>query len=239
MASSIPNVALGAASAVYANVAGLWDAHALKAGQGWAVGPDRVAYMGTPSATPAYHVPAGAVDLGIATDDFASQVVLLYNDSLSGTVKTAIYPAFGSGGVYETTHGHQEWMKDITDQAAMSAATAAGIAQNLYTQVKQKPGVTSGMTLRVGEILDAGWRPVHPARVALEAWGKTVRVHGVPDMALVLPYTDFVVASASHNHGSREVTVNPVGLAARDPESVLTEIIEGLIKAGILLGDAA
>lgn len=234
----IPNVSLGSTS-VYANVAGLIDEHATQTGQHWFVGANRIAYMVPDPTEPSYHVRAGVVDLGIATDNFASQVLVLYNDLTAGTVKTVPYPPFGSGGLYEETYGHVEWMKDITDQAAISAATATTIAQAIYERTKQKPGFTNGLSLGPGEILDFRWQPVHPARVALEAWGKVVRVHGVPDVALGEQYTDFVVGSTSYSTGSPTVTMNPVGLAARDQESVATEILEALAKAGILLGEAA
>lgn len=238
ISGTIPNTALNADSP-FGNVAGVLDAHATRLGQRWYVGADRVVYMAADPTTPSYHVRAGAADMGIAPDDFASQVVLLYNDSGTLLVEAAIYPSFGSGGVYETTYGHAEWMKDITDQGPMSAATAAGIAQAVYEKAKQKPGFTNGLALGVGEILDANWQPVHPARVALEAWGRVVRAHGIPDMALSTPYTDFVVGSTGYGEGSPLVTVNPVGLAARDPESITVEILEALVKSGVLLGQAA
>jgi hypothetical protein len=236
--ASIPNASLGSTS-VYANVAGLLDDHAQKLGQRWAVGADRVVFMRADPTTPSYHVRTGAVDLGIATDSYASNVVLLYNDSTAGAVRTVTYPAFGAGGVYEATYGHAESMIDKTDLAPMSAATASGIAQAVYERTTQKPGFTNGLELGYGEILDAKWQPIHPARVAIEAWGKAVRIHGVPDTALATTYTDFVVGSTSYTAGSSTVTVNPIGLAARDQESVLTEIIEGLVKAGVLIGEAA
>lgn len=233
ISGTIPNVALSA-DQPYANLAGLLDAHATNLGQHWYVGADRIVYMTGDPTTPSYHVRAGAADLGIATDDRASQVVLLYNDSGTSAVASAVYPAFGSGGIYEDTYGHQEWFKDITDQGAMSAATAAAIAQAVYERSKQKPGFTNGLELGYGEIVDAGWQPILPARVALQAWGRVVRAHGIPDMALTTPYTDFVVGSTSHTAGAKTVTVNPAGLASRDPESVLTEVLQALAKAGVL-----
>ncbi len=237
--ASVPNASLGSTS-VYANVAGLWDDHATQLGQRWAVDAQRRAYFAADPTDVSYHVRAGAVDLGIATDNYASHAVLLYNDATFGAVRTVAYPALGSApSVYEQTYGHVEWMKDITDQAPMTAATALGIAQAVYERSKQTPGFTNGLELNPGEIVDRGWQPISPARVAAEAWGKVVRVHGVPDVALAAPYTDFVVGSTAYTAGSSSVTVNPVGLVSRDPESVTTEIIESLIKAGVLVGEAA
>lgn len=236
--TGIPNTSLGATSP-YANLAGLLDDHATNLAKSWYVGADRVVNMVAAATTPSYQIRAGAQDMGIAVDDFASQVVLIYHDSGTDSTKSVIYPAFGSDGVYEATWGHQEWMKDITDQGAMTALVASGIAQAVYEKTKQKPGFTNGLELGVGEIVDSGWRPIHPARVALEGWGKVARHHGVPDVALATPYTDFVIGSTSHAAGSQTVTVNPVGLAARDNESVLTEVLQALAKSGALLGNAA
>lgn len=237
--ASIPNVSLGSTS-VYANLNGLADDHATQSGLRWAVNAQRVAYMAADPTAVSYHVRAGAADLGIATDAYASNVVLLYNDSTSGTVQSAVYPDLSAApSVYEQTYGHVEWMTDKTDQAPMSNATALGIAQAVYERSKQRPGFTNGLALAQGEIVDAGWQPIHPARVASEAWGKVVRVHGVPDMALATPYTDFVVGKTAYTAGSPTVGVDPVGLASRDPESVVTELIEAMVKSGTLLGEAA
>ncbi len=237
--SSVPSDSLGSTS-VYANVNGVLDDRAAKDGLRWAVNAQRVAYMAADPTDVSYHVRAGAADLGIATDSYASHVVLLYNDSTSGIVESVAYPDFSAPPtVYEQTYGHAEWMTDKTDLAPMSNADALGIAQAVYERTMQKPGYTNGLQLAQGEILDAGWQPIHPARVAAESWGKVVRCHGVPDMALATPYTDFVVGSTAYQAGSSQVTVNPVGLAARDQETVLTEIIEAMVKGGTLLGEAA
>lgn len=227
LSTSVPNVTLDAgATDPVLSLTAVLDGNAEKLGQNWWVDQFGVLQFAASPSTPSYAVRAGAADLGIARDNYASNVVLRYNSSATATYALAVYPPFVSPSAYELKYGHKEWTKDITDRTAISAATAAALAQTVYTQSYARPGWSNGIAPAHGELLTPNGQVVHPASV--DAFNRSVRVHGVQDEITFLPFVDFTIASTSHKEGEETVGIDPFGLAARDPEAVLTEQLEAL-----------
>jgi hypothetical protein len=230
--ASVPNTTLAITPDGLQTVSSLLDLWTRQLGQRWWVDQFGTVKFAADPVTPSWIVRNGAGDLGIADDDYASNVVLRYNDSGAGAFKSAAYPTLGIVDAYGAVYGTKVSVQDITDQGAMSAATANALALNTYLITKQRPGWTNGLELGHGDLLTPGGVPVHPASV--DAFGRMVRVHGVPDEVTLTSWTDFVVANTSYTDGGSTVTVNPIDLAARTTEDVLTELISAALSTGAI-----
>lgn len=233
--ATVPNtdLATGATTDPANTITELLNAWTAQTGNKWYVDQFGVVRFAADPIVPTLVVRNGSGDLGIAPDDYASNVVLRYNDSATGTYKSSPYPLLtGAMDAYGLRYGRKVSLQDITDQGSMAAATAATLAQNDYTLTKQRPGHTNGLQLAWGELVTPGGMPVHPASV--NAFGVMVQVHGVPDEVALTSYTNFVVGDTSYADGSGQVSVNPVGLAARTPEDVLTELVSAALSAGLI-----
>lgn len=227
--AGIPNSNLATGTSDPVNtISALLDAHAEVLGQRWQVDAFSVATMSADPTTPSYLIRAGAGDLGIAEDNYASHVVVRHLTN-TGTYRSAIYPTplrGGTVGAYEARYGHREVTFDVVDKGPMADAAADSLAQQVYTRSLQRPGWTNGLLLGHGEILTPGWKPVNTAAVKANA---VARLLGVPDEVALTSYTDFVIGETQFEENQADqVTVNPVGLVSRSPEDVLTELLEGM-----------
>lgn len=227
--SSVPTTALASGTTDPVNsVSALLDAHAEKDGARWGVDAFGVVYFATEPTTPTFYVRPGSGDLGIADDNYASHVVLRHVTT-TGAYRSAVYPAGFAATTYEAKYGHSEFVRDITDRGPITDADADALAQAVYERSKQRPGWTNGLELAHGEVLNEGGKPVHPLRVAAEGYGKVIRLLGVMDEIGLTSYTDFVVGGTAWSESSPDVvSVTPVGLAKRDQEGVLTELLEAM-----------
>ena len=228
-AASIPTTSLGTGTTDPVNsVSALLDAHAEALGQRWAVDASGTVYMAADPTTPSYYVTPGAADLGIADDNYASHVILRHRTTTGSPYRSAIYPSLASAAsAYEVKYGHSEWTRDVTDLGPMSNAAADALAQKVYERSKARPGWTNGLEVTANELLTAGGAPADLAIVAATGAGQLIRLNGVPDEVALTPYTDVVIGEAAWAVGSETVNLNPVDLAARTPEDVFTELLEG------------
>lgn len=225
--SSVPTTSLATGTTDPVNsVSALLDAHAEAATKRWGVDAFGSCYFAADPTTPTFYVRPGSGDLGIADDNYASHVVLRHVTTTGG-YRSAIYPAAFAATDYSTKYGHSEFVRDITDKGPIADATADAWAQAVYTRTLARPGWTNGLELAHGEVLNEGGKPMHPLRVAAEGYGKVCRLLGVRDEITLTPYTDFVVGGTAWSESNPDVVqVDPVGLASRSQEDVLTELLE-------------
>lgn len=225
--AGIPNNGLAGTTQPVNTISAVLDAHAQTLGQRWQVDPFGVVTMSADPTTPTYLIRAGSGDLGIAEDNYASHIVVRHVTTAGG-YRSAIYPGPLRGGTpnaYEARYGHLEAVLDATDRGPIADATADSLAQQVYQRTYQRPGWTNGLQLARGEILNTGFKPVHPAVVRP---GNVARLLGVPDEVALTSYTDFVIGEVQYKDGEDQVTVNPVGLVSRSQEDVLTELLEAM-----------
>lgn len=226
--ATIPNVDLpGEPDGKLNTVTDVMDAHAERLGQRWQVDENFIASMTADPTEPSYLIRQGAGDLGLARDNYSSHVAIWYLSADTGVVQLAVYPSMLRGGVptpYETTYGHVESALDITDRGPIYDADATSLAQNVYNK-RQRPGFTNSLTLGRGEILNLGWRPIHPAAVRPNrmAWKL-----GTPDEVNLTAHTPFVIGATEYRDGEDTVTVTPVDKVSRTDEEVLTELLEAM-----------
>lgn len=175
-------------------------------------------------------VPGSGV-LGSASEERVDRIFVRYV-ATNGTRATASYPAV-------TPVGGVEKPVDITDRGPMSSAKAASIAEGMWSDLQGRSGWTNGLTLRGGQITTVGGVE---ADLALVKGGDTARLLGVQDQRGVALHTNVVIGDTDYDWEEDEIQVNPVGLAARDTESVLEQVgnlaVDAMAKASAPPGRA-
>lgn len=229
LTDSVPNyVLLNEPTDLY-TVSGLLTATALVNSYRWGVDADRRVYYAMDKTAndygPDYIVRPGVADLAVATDNYASHVVLRYEDVADNVVKTVSYPGLASAPtVYEKLYGRVEWAKSVVDLGPMATWTAFSIAAAIRNRSMSQPTWASGLSLLPGELLTRGGVPVDHARVREN---QCVRVLGVHDPITHKRYIDFTIGNVSRNVDEKTLNIDPVDIAARTPEEVFTDLYEG------------
>ena len=174
---------------------------------------------------PTWYVTPGSGVLGSASDERVDRVFVRYISTTNGRRATASYPASSPvGGVEKTA--------DITDRGAMDATKATTIAQGIWKDSQGRSGWTNGLSLKGGQVTNPGGTEVD---LALIKAGDTMRLLGVPDPRGVAHNLDVVIGDTDYDWEEDELQANPVGLAARDEETVLERIgniaVDAMAKA--------
>jgi hypothetical protein len=226
LSSTVPNTALAAGTSDPPNtLAALFDAHALKGGMRWMVDATGTVWFFADPTSPSFFVQRGAADLGIADDSYASNLVMRYTNT-SGTYTTVVYPPRATVSAYEARYGHKEASEDMTSWGQVTAPYALNITTQLYTLTMSKPGFTNGIDVSADQLLTASGVPSDLALVGSQIGGLMVRANGINDEVALTPWTDFVVGDTTYVEGASTRTINPIGLVARTPEDVMTELLE-------------
>lgn len=224
----VPNTALATGTTDPVNsILDLMEAVAEKNGTRWQVDGRRYARMYADPTAPYYRVPAGVVDIGQSSEALRTRIVLRYEHT-GGTYKTVWWPGITPPTTADLTTQEERWtvsefVRDATFLGPISDAQAQALAEQVYTRSKAQPGWTNGLTLTYGQLLNMAGEPVHPASVRAS---RMVRLDGVPDELTGFNHTDFVIGETSHEHGTKEVGINPVGMTPNTPEAVWTELFE-------------
>lgn len=195
-------------------------------GQRWGVGQNNIVRMLSDPTTPSYQVTPGVASLGIADDEYATVVKGRYLDFTSGVNETAVSPS--SPSAVETRYGRREFPVDLTGLGAITASAAQDITDGILAKSKGRLGWTNGLTVTSNEILTAGGVPADLSKVAEDVGtGCMVRLHGIFNDLLDYngqTWLDIIIGEATYVDGAPTITLNPLGLAARDLAHIVEEI---------------
>lgn len=162
---------------------------------------------------PTWYVVPGSGVLGSSAEERADRVYVRYKDATTGSRSTVFYPPTGLTRVKQTA--------DITDRGFKTAAQATAIAQDEWNKLQGRSGWTNGLTLTHGQVTTPGGVV---ADLSMVKAGDTMRLLGVPDVRGLAQNTDVVVGDTDYDWTEDELQANPVGLAARDEESILEQV---------------
>lgn len=162
---------------------------------------------------PDWLIMPGAGELGVAEDDVTDRVFLYYRDSTANRTRVVSYPA-------STPVNGVERQASVIKRGEMSAARALAIATGIYKWAQRgRTGWTNGVELSDQQVTTLGGQP---ANLALILPGQTARMLDTPDPRDSGRNLDFVIGDTSWTPDSRTIQVNPVGLAKRSFEQILT-----------------
>lgn len=195
------------------DLADLW---ALEEDSQWRVTDDlRLVIAPEDETEPKWLILPNVAELGVSDDETVDRVFLRYFDSTANKNRTVSYPAV-------TPPGGMERRASVVSRGPMSAARASAIAAGIYRKaLAGQVGWTNGVELVEGQILTRGGLV---ANLALIRGGDTVRMLGAADPRhRGRRWLDFVVEEATWRPAERSIQLDPVGLAARTWEQILTD----------------
>lgn len=192
-------------------VTDLLDARSEEVGRRWAVGPDRRVYDAADPVTPSWHVTPGSGELGVADEDYVTDVYGRYRTTAGAfaTVVASDPVAFA---------GRVERLVDLTGLGRISAARAQATVDGILAKFRARTGWTNGVTVTRDQITSPGG--VSPALSSVRA-GQLVRMQGLSDPRGLSASTDIVLGETIWDTTEQTIALNPVGMAPRDLASVV------------------
>ncbi|RNL66236.1 hypothetical protein EFK50_01010 [Nocardioides marmoriginsengisoli] len=195
-------------------VGDLLDAWATSVSKRWRVDPDGRVIAATDPTTPTWYLAPGATQIGLADDDYASDLYLRYKSGAAS---------------YATVH-----VNDPTATATRRRAVPVDVTSLGVTTSGNVTNIGNGM-LAKGKARYAWTNAVNPARLQLTTPGGTpaclsfvkagdmVRSFSViNEQGIVLPYVDWIIGKAEYEVGSDTIQLAPTELAARNLGDVLS-----------------
>lgn len=188
----------------------LLDAWSDEAGQRWYVTPDRVVRKASDPTSPSFLIHPDADVLGVASEAVARTLVGEWNDA-AGNLQITIV---GSGRPIQIV--------DLIKRGVADSGRATTVLTNMLAKTGALGGWTNGLTLTRDQITTLGGVHPHLGHVGeLVAGGCMIRLLGQADPRGVEMHTDVVVGEAIWDVEGRTITLNPVGMAARDFPSIV------------------
>lgn len=201
------------------SVAALAASQSDELGQRFAVRADRVVVMEADPTTPTWHISPGVVDLGLASDDYASTIVVRYQTT-TGPYATSKRTDAAAAARF----GPKFMGVNATVLGPISAARADAIGDGHLTKGRARLSWTSAVDISPNELLTAGGSP---APLEMVVAGQMVRIHGIYDDLSYLAgrtHLDVVIGETSYVAGAQTIRLAPVGTAAEDFAGITEEI---------------
>lgn len=195
----------------------LLDAWADAQGKRWGVNADQQVYAVADPSTPTWILMPGTSRLGLADDDYASDLYLRYL-STTGYATAHVFDAAAKapGGP-----GYRAYPVDLTPLGLMSGTAAAVIGNGMLAKGKARLGYTNGVEVTRYQIATVGGSP---ACLAMVKAGDMVRQYGVQNEQPGAPmsHVNWVIGETNYEAGSETLTLTPVGLVDRNLEDIFT-----------------
>lgn len=201
------------------NLASLLDGVADGVSAYWRIDEDGYVTGGVAATTPTWHLPAGLTDLGLAEDEYASD---LYSRRLA-TGGTFAIDSRGDAAA-RAAFGRREAAVDLTSLAVINSAKAEGILDGMLAKGRARPAFTESVEVSSQQLLTAGGVP---GDLSMVQAGQVVRSHGFYDDIAYLSgrtYLDWLIGETKYEDGSDVITLSPQGLAPRDLAAVLAAL---------------
>lgn len=169
-------------------------------------------------------VTPGVGMLGRADDDYITHVVCRYISSVSGTPPVADGWSTVSAGddLAASIYGRSTHYENLDSRGLLVASEAQSVADGILARAGVRLAFTGGATLTGLQLRDVGMQRLSLA--TLEA-GRMVRFLGVRTPSKIgLQAFDVVIGSTDYADGSGQITVSPVGLAARNLADIISTV---------------
>lgn len=195
-------------------LADLLDAWATSEGKRWGVDADGEVYAATDPTTPTYYMTPGSTRIGLADDNYASDLFLRYRDSAS------TYATEHVSDPAATSLRRFEHPVDLTTMGVITSGQAVAIGDGMLAKGKARYAVTDAVTPNQFQLTTPGGQPVQLSPVRA---GVMVRSFGViNEQGVTLPHFDWVIGKTEYEAGAREIQLAPTELAARALGDVLS-----------------
>ncbi len=196
----------------------LLDAVALEGSQRWGVDARRRLYRATEPTTPSYYLIGMPGRLGLADDDYASNIYLRYRSGVA-TYATATATDADAAAAYRREHPI-----DATDMGVMNSTKAGNLVAGELAKGRALFAQTDAVNPSGFQLVRPGGGGASLRTIAAGGMaGLMVRRFGVTDQqGRPLPYLDYVVGKTEYEDGAATIMLSAVNLAARTLGDKLT-----------------
>jgi hypothetical protein len=196
----------------------LLDGWAIESGKRWGVTPSGQIVAASDPTVPRWHMTPGSGSLGVADEEYASELYGRYIDG-SGNYQTAHV----GDAAATIDYGRAEEPVDLTSLGAMTLARAQGILNGMLLLGSARLGWANGLEPSRFELTTPGGCS---ADLRFVQGGDMVRLHGVLDRTRRASLTvDVVIGETRYTDGEATIQLLPVDLAPRTLSDVLS--VEG------------
>lgn len=194
----------------------LLDAWAHTNSKRWVVSPSGEVAAVTDPTTPDWHLSPGSGRVGLADDEYASDLYVRYRpDAVS-------YATVHVADPLATVAHRREYPVDATSLGVVTSTKAANVGAGLLARGRARYGWTAPIQASRLQMTTPGGTPAYLPFVKA---GQMARLHGVMnDQGLPVPYVDFVIGRTELEDGADEITIAPVNMAARTLGDVLASL---------------
>lgn len=194
-------------------LADLLDAWAQSQSKRWAVTPDGEVYAYSEPTEPSWFTSPGAVRLGLADDDYASNLYVRYKTSATSFATQAVSDATAAAT------RRREYPVDATSLGIIDSTKATAVGTGLLARGKARFAWTDAITVSRNQLTNAGGTP---AFLPFVRAGQMVRSFSVVnEQGVTLPYVDWVIGKTEYVDGADTITLAPTTLAPRSLGDVL------------------
>lgn len=197
-------------------VGSLLDASTVAQSKRWGVDARKRVYSATDPTTPTYYLIGMPGRLGLADDDFASDIYLRYRNGVD---------TYATATASDSSSGHRRELGiDGTELGVMSSGKAATIVAGEVAKGRARFAQTDAVNPSSFQLVRPGGRAASLRTVAAGGVsGCMVRRFGVTDQkGRPVPYLDYVVGKTEYEDGAATIMLSAVDLATRTIGDKLT-----------------
>lgn len=195
-------------------VGDLLDAWANANSVRWRINGDATITAAADPTTPTWFMTPGSARIGLADDDYASNIYLRYKTAAASYATVAVADATAGA------KRRREYPVDATTLGVTTSGAVANIGNGMLAKGKARYAWTDGVTPARLQLTTPGGQP---ACLALVDAGDLVRTFGViNEQGTVLPYFDWVIGHAEYTDGEDTISLAPTSLAARNLSDILS-----------------
>lgn len=195
-------------------VGDLLDVWATSEGKRWRVDADGQVLAAVDPTTPTWYLAPGATQIGLADDDYASDLYLRY--------KTAAF-TFATAHVSDplaSVARRRAVPVDLTTLGVTTLGNVTNIGDGMIAKGRARYAWTNAVTPARLQLTTPGGTP---ASLAFVKAGDMVRSFSViNEQGVVLPYVDWIIGRVEYEAGSDTIQLAPTELAARNLPDVLS-----------------
>lgn len=192
----------------------LLDAWATSQSKRWRVDVNGVVSAAADPTTPTWHMTPGSARIGLADDDYASNLYGRYRSAATtyATVTAADTSAAGKR--------RREYPVNLTSRGVTTSGNATNILTGMLAKGKARYAWTHPANPSRMQLTTPGGQPAYLPFVRA---GDMVRTHGViNEQGTVLPYVDWIIGKTEYEDGADTIQLAPTELAARTLGDVLS-----------------
>lgn len=185
----------------------------------WGVDENQQVSLRPLATTPTWYLRPGLTDLGLAEDEYASD---LFGRRLASG-GTFVVETRGDP-VARMAFERREEPVDLTSLGIITAGKAQNILAGLLAKGRARPAFTTSVDVSANDLLTVSGVQ---ADLSMVQAGQMVRSHGFYDDITYLngqTYLDWLIGETSYEAGATTIALAPMGLAPRDLAAVLAAL---------------